>query len=211
MQVKLLRVLQERCFERVGSNETRQCNVRIVAATHRNLAAYAKEGKFREDLFYRLSVFPIEMPPLYKRVSDLPQLLDELLVQHQGATAGQLRFGEAACRALASYAWPGNIRELSNLVERLAILFPTGEIGLDDLPPKYREAASAATDSENAAEISATETLTGVSLKIHLQEIETGLIAKAMAESDGVVAAAARLLKMRRTTLVEKLAKYKLA
>jgi len=211
MQVKLLRVLQERCFERVGSNETRRCNVRIVAATHRNLAEMAKEGKFREDLFYRLSVFPIEMPPLYKRVSDLPQLLDELLVQHQGETAGQLRFGEAARRALANYAWPGNIRELSNLVERLAILFPTGEIGLDDLPPKYREAATTDTEQEDAAALPATETLTGVSLKIHLQEVETGLIAKAMAESDGVVAAAARLLKMRRTTLVEKLAKYKLA
>jgi len=211
MQVKLLRVLQERCFERVGSNDTRACDVRIIAATHRNLTECSKNGKFREDLYYRLSVFPIEMPPLYKRVSDLPELLDELLIQHQGDAAGQLRFGEDARRALANYAWPGNIRELSNLVERLAILFPTGEIGLDDLPPKYCDAANACNKSVEEDVTVAPETLTGVSLKIHMQEIESNFIAKAMTESDGVVAGAARLLKMRRTTLVEKLAKYKLA
>lgn len=210
MQVKLLRVLQEKCFERVGSNETRQTDVRIIAATHRNLTEASQEGDFREDLYYRLSVFPIEMPPLYKRASDLPQLLDELLLQHQGENAGALRFSPEALEALTSYAWPGNIRELSNLVERLAILYPTGEIGLADLPAKYRDIANQS--PEPAAETQpTTATLTGVSLKLHLQEIETDLIAQAMAEADGVVAGAARLLNMRRTTLVEKLAKYKLS
>lgn len=213
MQVKLLRVLQERCFERVGSNETRQTDVRIIAATHRNLTDASQSGEFREDLYYRLSVFPIEMPPLYKRASDLPQLLDELLVQHQGENAGELRIGPEALQALTSYAWPGNIRELSNLVERLAILYPTGEISLEDLPTKYRDVANQCPESETGAQPSepAGTTLTGVSLKLHLQEIETNLISKAMTEADGVVAGAARLLNMRRTTLVEKLAKYNLS
>lgn len=213
MQVKLLRVLQEKCFERVGSNETRHTNVRIIAATHRNLTEAAQQGEFREDLYYRLSVFPIAMPPLYKRASDLPQLLNELLIQHQGENAGKLRIGQEALEALTSYAWPGNIRELSNLVERLAILYPSGEIGLADLPAKYRDAANQrpVTAAESQQAQPTTTTLTGVSLKLHLQEIETDLIAKAMAEADGVVAGAARLLNMRRTTLVEKLAKYKLS
>ena len=145
MQVKLLRVLQERCFERVGSNTTQPCDVRIVAATHRDLAAAVKAEEFREDLFYRLNVFPIEMPPLKKRATDLPDLLEELLVQHGADAAGgsNLRVSPQALQALAAYDWPGNIRELSNLVERLAILKPTGTIELDDLPEKYRAAGSA--------------------------------------------------------------------
>ena len=101
MQVKLLRVLQERCYQSVGSNETRHCDVRIVAATHRNLPQAVEEHDFREDLYYRLSVFPIEMPPLYKRKSDLPQLLEELMLQHTGEQAGELRVSQEALQALA--------------------------------------------------------------------------------------------------------------
>jgi len=213
MQVKLLRVLQERSFERVGSNDTRQCNVRIIAATHRDLPEAVENGAFREDLYYRLSVFPIEMPPLYKRKSDLPQLLDELLIHHQGANAGNLRVSQDALQVLSGYTWPGNIRELSNLVERLAILFPEGEISADDLPAKYSDPANQRQDGDGNADSgdAALMTLTGVSLKLHLREIEVELIRKAMAEAEGVVAAAARLLNMRRTTLVEKLAKYKIS
>ena len=218
MQVKLLRVLQERCFERVGSNKSRKCNVRIVAATHRNLPEAVAESAFREDLYYRLNVFPIEMPPLYKRASDLPQLLTELLVQHQGENAGGLRVTRAALAALANYAWPGNIRELSNLVERLAILFPTGEIDVEDLPAKYRSADASPDQTTPVSDSTAGNTdhcgnevnLSSASLKLHLQEIEQALIREAMSEAGDVVAEAARLLKMRRTTLVEKLAKYKL-
>jgi sigma-54 dependent transcriptional regulator, flagellar regulatory protein len=207
MQVKLLRVLQERTFERVGSNRPRPCNVRIVAATHRDLPAAVDKGDFREDLFYRLNVFPVEMPPLCKRLSDLPLLLEELLFQHQGGRKTDLRVSPAALGALASYAWPGNIRELSNLVERLAILHPSGEIGLADLPQKYRQAAP-------TAEAAAMATLAAEppsDLKAHLQSIEQTLIRQAMQEAEGVVANAARLLKMRRTTLVEKLGKYAIA
>ena len=208
MQVKLLRVLQERAFERVGSNQSRQCNVRIVAATHRDLPAAIAEGEFREDLYYRLNVFPIEMPPLCKRLSDLPLLLEELLFQHQGGKKGQLRVSPAALAALAGYAWPGNIRELSNLVERLAILHPSGEIDLHDLPQKYRQLSSATDAPATEVSLSCDPP---ADLKAHLQSIEHTLIRQAMGEAQGVVATAARLLKMRRTTLVEKLGRYAIA
>ena len=204
MQVKLLRVLQERTYERVGSNETRRANVRIIAATHRDLPAMVAEDRFREDLWYRLNVFPIEMPALKKRASDLPALLDELLLTHQQGAAGELRLAPGAVAALARYPWPGNIRELSNLVERLAIMCPEGEIGLADLPEKYREAAS--TPEPAAPELPET-----ASLKQYLGDVERELIRQALAQCDGVVARAARRLKMRRTTLLEKIGKYELA
>lgn len=206
MQVKLLRVLQERTFERVGSNRLQTCNVRIIAATHIDLPKAVKNGEFRQDLFYRLNVFPIEMPPLYKRVSDLPQLLDELLIAQTGVEKGSLRVSAGVMAALANYRWPGNIRELSNLVERLAILKPAGTIEIDDLPVKYRN-----TDNAPAAEVNKVAEamrMTETNLKDHLQTVEQQLIGQAMAASDGVVAKAARLLSMRRTTLVEKIGKY---
>ena len=206
MQAKLLRVLQERSIERVGSNKTRSCDVRIVAATHKDLPEAVANGEFREDLYYRLNVFPVQMPPLRKRVSDLPALLDELLIQHHGDDENRLRLSADAMHALAQYSWPGNIRELSNLVERLAILHPDGEVGLADLPAKYREPAP------QTAELSGTASggvdFDGLNLKEHLQIIERSMIEKALQEADGIVAKAARLLSLRRTTLVEKLSKY---
>ena len=209
MQVKLLRVLQERCFEPVGSNELRHCNVRIVAATHVDLPEAVANGSFREDLFYRLNVFPIEMPPLYKRTSDIPQLLNELLVAHSGDGEARLRVSQDALSALASYAWPGNIRELSNLVERLAILKPEGTIELEDLPLKYREGSPApATEPTLVAEA---VSLSEANLKEHLATVERQLIGQAMDASGGVVARAARMLSLRRTTLVEKIGKYDIA
>jgi len=176
------------------------------------------ESEFREDLYYRLNVFPIEMPPLYKRSSDLPQLLNELLVQHQGENAGGLRVTPAALAVLANYPWPGNIRELSNLVERLAILHPIGEIGVNELPAKYRSAGvvnalPVETGHDFGGEKNCPQkevNLTVTNLKLHLQRLERSLIQEAMREADDVVAEAARLLKMRRTTLVEKIAKYQL-
>ena len=124
MQVKLLRVLQERSFERVGSNKTIRCNVRIIAATHRDLDAAIIAGRFREDLYYRLNVFPLQMPPLRERLDDLPVLIEHL-VQRQGHSAGRaIQFDQSAMSCLARNRWPGNVRELANLLERLAILFP---------------------------------------------------------------------------------------
>ncbi len=206
MQVKLLRVLEERSFERIGSNKVQQCDVRIIAATHRDLPAAVEAGDFRQDLYYRLNVFPIEMPPLFKRVSDLPQLLDELLIQHVGENVGNLRVSPAALQALASYSWPGNIRELSNLVERLAIIKPEGVIEVEDLPPKYRDASSPPPVELN--NVSEALQLSEENLKDYLQGLEEDLIQQAYQAANGVVAKAAKLLNMRRTTLVEKIRKY---
>lgn len=204
MQVKLLRVLQERCFERVGSGETRTANVRIVAATHRDLQQAVADGRFREDLYYRLNVFPIDMPPLRKRLEDIPGLLAELLLGSESGAQRKLRLQPCALAALAHYAWPGNVRELGNLVERLAILHPTGIVTVADLPEKFRGAAVdiEAVDAETAAGALPEQ---GIALKDYLRDLERSLIESALARADGVVARAARLLNMRRTTLVEKL------
>ncbi len=210
MQVKLLRVLQERCFERVGSNKSKACDVRIIAATHRDLPRAVEDGDFREDLFYRVNVFPIEMPPLYKRVSDIPQLMEELFISRGGRNPGCVRVSDAALRLLVNYRWPGNIRELSNLVERLAIIKPEGQIDVDDLPPRYREAQPMQDEAEQTLVAEAMQ-MTEANLKKHLASVEQELIGQAMDACNGVVAGAARLLRMRRTTLVEKINKYQLA
>jgi sigma-54 dependent transcriptional regulator, flagellar regulatory protein len=249
MQVKLLRVLQERSFERVGSNKTIRCNVRIIAATHRDLDAAIIAGRFREDLYYRLNVFPLQMPPLRERLDDLPVLIEHL-VQRQGQCAGRaIQFDQSAMNCLARNRWPGNVRELANLLERLAILFPAQTITAADLPDRYRGSAGVWLGSEvridarsepiqEATQAREPERETepetepvqeresdavvyemmdaelprgGIDLKDHMSAIEIGLIRKALEEADGTVAGAARLLRIRRTTLVEKLRKYRLS
>ncbi len=290
MQVKLLRVLQERTFERVGSNRTLRCNVRIIAATHRDLDHAISGGRFREDLYYRLNVFPIQMPPLRERLEDLPVLIEHL-VQRQSQMAGRhISLDKQAMNCLACNPWPGNVRELSNLLERLAVLFPEQTISRNDLPERYRGhgatgragsgasvplAALAAAEPRGAATHAAlpnsargaagngVETLAtmggndsdetgadamganamgghasvadamgaardsaadaepaegadtlprgGIDLKNHMSAIEIGLIRQALRDADGTVAGAARLLNIRRTTLVEKLRKYRLS
>ncbi|MEM9171327.1 MAG: sigma-54 dependent transcriptional regulator [Pseudomonadota bacterium] len=203
MQVKLLRVLQERCYERVGSNQSRTANVRIIAATHRDLPEAVNADRFREDLYYRLNVFPIKMPPLRKRLEDIPGLLRELVNGYDAATGKPLRLQPCALKALACHHWPGNVRELGNLVERLAILHPTGVIRAEDLPEKFRRNLPAEPEASLAASVALPEH--GIVLKDHLRQLERTLIDTALARSDGVVARAARLLQIRRTTLVEKL------
>ena len=255
MQVKLLRVLQERSFERVGSNRTMYCNVRIIAATHRDLDAAMSAGRFREDLFYRLNVFPIQMPPLRERLEDLPILIEHLVNRQVGGAGRSIRLDAEAMACLAQNHWPGNVRELANLLERLAILFPAQTIGGADLPDRYRgnltlprivsappadcvneptpfitrppalaEPEEPQSDEfellEAGAELPAPQVFElldkqlprgGIDLKDHLSAIEIGLIRKALVEADGTVAEAARLLRIRRTTLVEKLRKYRMS
>jgi len=138
MQVKLLRVLQERTFERVGGNKPLQCNVRIIAATHRNLETMIREDKFREDLYYRLNVFPIDSPALRQRKDDIPLLLQELNSRIQGDGVETVKFTERAIASLMEHDWAGNVRELSNLVERLSILYPGQIVDVADLPEKYQ-------------------------------------------------------------------------
>jgi sigma-54 specific flagellar transcriptional regulator A len=261
MQVKLLRVLQERVFERVGNHEPMRCNVRIIAATHRNLEESIKRNTFREDLFHRINVFPIEMPALRSRLEDLPLLVRDFTAVNIAEGRGQVQLSLRALAALALCPWPGNVRELANLIERLSIVAAGRTADIEDLPAKYRPADWSAQwvappfaseiaaldttvaeqilldgdtlpdgtsllptmpddDAVDVAEVAAIEATredasdalavlpeTGLDLREHLLDIERRLVMQALERSDGVVAHAARLLNLRRTTLVEKLRK----
>ena len=225
MQVKLLRVLQERTFERVGSNKTQCADVRIIAATHKNLESMIEVGAFREDLYYRLNVFPIEMAPLRERVEDIPLLMNELISRMEHEKRGSIRFNSAAIMSLCRHGWPGNVRELANLVERMAIMHPYGVIGVAELPKKFRYVDdedeqlvdSLRSDMEERVAINnATPDFTatamlppeGLDLKDYLGGLEQGLIQQALDDANGIVARAAERLRIRRTTLVEKMRKY---
>lgn len=216
MQVKLLRVLQERTFERVGSGKPRQVNVRIIAATHRDLDELVAEGRFREDLYYRLSVFPIHVPDLKDRIEDLPLLVEEIRRKLQQTGGAGISLTSRAVEALQQYRWSGNIRELSNLVERLSIMYPHMEIDVADLPPEYRRHVEADAPPAGTGVGAATApdndpfAAGHVDLKRYLADVERSLIQRALDEADGVVARAAELLSLRRTTLVEKMRKYNL-
>jgi sigma-54 specific flagellar transcriptional regulator A len=232
MQVKLLRVLQERTFERVGSNKPIECNVRIVAATHRNLDEEIKEKRFREDLFYRLNVFPIELPALRERTEDIPLLVNHLVARMEENKQEPVYFTRDSLAILMQHPWPGNVRELSNFIERLTITHPRATLDIGDLPEKFQqykvpddfvvEEVEALlienvlegkkiekTSIENIATSSELPEQ-GLDLKEFLSNLELGLIKQALEECNGVVAHAAKLLNMRRTTLVEKLRKYEL-
>jgi sigma-54 specific flagellar transcriptional regulator A len=272
MQVKLLRVLQEKYFERVGGNHSIHVDVRIIAATHRNLPALISAGLFREDLFYRLNVFPIHVTPLQDRTEDLPELLSYFMQKLKPGLDFSL--GQDLVSAMNSYSWPGNVRELQNLVQRLAIVANDSCVGLQDLPEplrssitshpqtltpsnnekpaeelsgstsvfrehngRYSDKQSWHTDSVNrvrhivqqsetdgnftqANEVSALQMIEasiaaglpdeGIDLKQMLMDIEVAYILKAIEKSNGIVAKAARLLSLRRTTLVEKMKKLHL-
>jgi len=216
MQVKLLRVLQERTFERVGSNKTMTTDVRIVAATHRSLEQQIEKGKFREDLFYRLNVFPIEMPALRDRAEDIPALVASM-IKRLANERGSYTISHRALEILKQYSWPGNVRELSNLVERLRILFPDQEVQPEHLPEKYtggnallvpvESPAAQPVSTQHARNVLPPE---GIDLKSCLKDIEIDLIQQALHATNGVVAQAAKRLGLRRTTLVEKIKKFDL-
>lgn len=222
MQVKILRVLQERTFERVGGNKTIKTDVRILTATHRNLENMIAENSFREDLYYRLNVFPIEMPALRERVEDIPLLLNELITRLENEKRGSIRFNSAAIMSLCNHEWAGNVRELANLVERMAIIHPYGVVGVKELPKKFRHVDDQSSDmimpessKEGApivADVDSTAMLpvNGIDLKEYLTNLERSLIKQALDDSVGVVARAAEKLNIRRTTLVEKMRKYDL-
>lgn len=240
MQVKLLRVLQERCFERVGGNTTIRVNVRVIAATHRNLETMIDDESFREDLYYRLNVFPIEMPALRDRIEDTPLLLQELMTRMEAEGAQPICFTPRAINSLMEHNWPGNVRELANLVERMIILYPNSLVDVNHLPTKYRYSDIPEFQPEHnvfasveeqerdvlqdifAEDFSLDETdglhensnapqelpPEGVNLKEMLAELEVNMINQALEAQGGVVARAADMLGMRRTTLVEKMRKY---
>ncbi len=217
MQVKLLRVLQERTYERVGSNRPRSCDVRIIAATHRNLEAAIREGNFREDLYYRLNVFPIELPPLRERLEDLGDLIANILERCRATGLSPVQVTPGAVRILRHYAWPGNIRELANLLERLCVLYPDGVVDIPQLPTRYT--ASAPLREADRREVAATRAsgpqpqdielpAEGLPLKDYLEQIEMALIRRALHDANGVIAHAAEKLQVRRTTLAEKMKRY---
>jgi len=215
MQVKILRVLQERVFERVGSNKSISANVRIIAATHANLEEAIAAGRFREDLYYRLHVFPIEMPPLRERVEDLPLLINDLVSRLEHEKRGSIRLTPQVVKALTQYPWPGNVRELANLVERLVILYPNGVVDVQDLPDKYRtqeslQGLAGEVELDFFGPVMPHQRIPreGLDLKDYLSQLEHLLIRQALDEADGIVAQAAKRLKMGRTTLVEKMRKH---
>lgn len=248
MQVKLLRVLQERTYERVGGTTAIKADVRIVAATHRDLEQMISDNSFREDLYYRLNVFPIETPALSERCEDLPLLISELLKRQAKQSQAMVKFTENAMQSLQLHSWPGNVRELANLLERMVIMYPDQVVDVAELPQKYRhldidsyvphypeslqerdllnelfqgsEEDSSDDDSsddnaDNLFSADAADALLdlpeqGVDLKEYLAELEIRFISQALERHEFVVARAAEVLGLRRTTLVEKMRKYNL-
>jgi transcriptional regulator with PAS, ATPase and Fis domain len=204
LQVKLLRVLQERQVEPVGSDHFLQVDVRVIAATHRDLRVAVREGRFREDLFYRLNVLPLELPSLREREGDIPLLIHYFLRLHMRLKGRSgLIIDPAAMAILDRYGWPGNVRELENLIERLVVLSDDGVIGAGDLPdfvvhnsvPSHQRSTAIALPNE------------GVDLDGVLEKIENGLIEQALERARGNKTMAAELLKLNRTTLIERLRK----
>ena len=193
-QVKLLRVLQEHKVRRVGSNTFLPIDVRIVAATNKDLSALIRAGQFREDLYYRLSVVTIQLPSLEERAEDIPLLVQHFLERFNQRNQRQVNISEAAVNLLASMSWPGNVRELENLIERLAIFADMDEISSEEVDRergRRNEAASAPEKSSG-------------SLPGKLQEMERQEILRALRESGGNRALAARKLGIERKTLYEK-------
>jgi DNA-binding NtrC family response regulator len=204
LQVKLLRVLQEREFERVGGNRTIHVDVRIVAATNQDLEQLVEDKRFRQDLFYRLNVIPIVIPPLRDRRSDIPLLIDHFLARFNRTKQTSVTgLDPEALRLLADYDWPGNIRELENMVERLVVLKKQGQLTATDLPEKIYRKPAAAQPVLKEQFIRFSEE--GINLSREVEQYENQLIVEALRKANGVTTRAAQLLQLNRTTLVEKL------
>ncbi len=210
VQVKLLRVLQEREFERVGGTETLKVDVRVVSATHRDLEALIGEGKFREDLYYRLNVFPITLPPLRDRLEDLPRLVEHFVGKFNRVTGKSVRgFDPSAIGALTSYSWPGNVRELENVVERAIIVARGSDVTASDLDFGRRAVAVAAAGGSAVPQVAPSAPGSGPKpLQARLQEQERNEIVAAIERNAGNIAGAARALGINRSTLYYRLRKH---
>lgn len=251
MQVKLLRVLQERVIDPVGACESIAVNIRVVAATHRELLSEVQAQRFREDLYYRLNVVPIEVPPLRERIEDLPQLLQHLAAKHAPPGHPPVTFGPRMIMILADYAWPGNVRELGNLVSRFTAVFPGAELEPEMIPEHLLPQALRGQALDMMAAVSGLDLDTnasqlalafpagadgeverapdneveqaillgqgwtalppdGLHLRDHLARIESAIIRQALIATQGNVSQSSRLLRLQRTTLIEKINKYQL-
>ncbi|MBC7690467.1 MAG: sigma-54-dependent Fis family transcriptional regulator [Methylotenera sp.] len=213
LQVKLLRVLQTRSFENVGSSKTIEVDVRIIAATNRDLEAAVANREFREDLYYRLNVIPMKVPSLRERQSDIPLFVNHFVKQfnEKNSYTVEAPTGEIM-DALLAYSWPGNIRELENLMERLVILKGQGSVDLGDLPHRifqqFAESRPAGADSLSGSEFPRMVLPTaGLDLKTIVAAFENHLIDQALTRTSNNKNRASELLQMNRTTLVEKLRK----
>ena len=236
MQVKLLRVLQERMFERVGGGKAIKCNVRVIAATHQHLEQHVEDGKFRMDLYYRLNVFPLDVPPLRDRAEDIAGLAQRFIDSFAEQGRGIIRLEADALQHLRLYSWPGNVRELGNLIERLIILHTDQAVFASDLPVKYQStdltiadrpddveplvdqlredepedlsALFAPAPTSPVAPTTPSHIDEPIDLKQHMADTERALIISALEQTGWVNAHAAKLLTLQRTTLVEKMRKY---
>jgi len=206
LQVKILRVLEEGEFEQVGGNRTYKVDIRVIAATHRNLEERVEKGLFREDLFFRLYVIPLNIPPLRQRKSDIPLLTNHYYKyfnqKNELAVDG---FKPECLQLMTYYDWPGNVRELKNLVERLVVLKQAGTIEPYDMPEKLRGSMKINLEAP-VIEIEDE----GISLNTAVTEFEKSLILQSLEKSDWVKNKAAKLLNLKRTTLVEKIKRYQL-
>ena len=234
LQAKLLRVLQEREFEPVGGLKAIPVDVRIIAATHCNLEQMVAEGRFREDLYYRLNVIPVSIPPLRERTEDIPLLIGHFIERiGQSKKSPLLGFDAVALAALAQFPWKGNVRELENLIHHMTILFGGSQVGFHDLPEKYRsgilpcppapsenepERADDVRRSEQQMLFSSSTSLaaeswqdSGIDFNALVNDFETQLIVQALKLTQGNKKEAARLLNLKRTTLLEKIKKKDLA
>lgn len=218
VQVKLLRVLQEREFERVGGTKTLKTDVRVLAATNKNLERAVEEGAFREDLFYRLNVIPFHIPPLRNRKEDIPLLINHFMkVFCSRKKRETLKIPEITMKRLMHYKWHGNVRELRNLIERLVILNETGTVTVEELPERFNmpldgdgyDFESGAKKENNISFNSLTMDITdqGIDLNAALDDIEQRLILQALERAGGIKKKAAELLSLNRTTLIEKMKK----
>ncbi len=208
--MKLLRVLQEREFERVGGVKTIKVDVRILAATNKDLEQAMRENKFREDLFYRLNVIPLSLPPLRERAEDIPLLVDYFNRKYSSKRGRRpLTFLPEVMTCLTRFPWPGNVRELENLIERLVILTGESPVALADIPEKFAQHSpppkQGPSGSPGAHGIGIPER--GIDINTLLGSMERDLILKALEKTGGVKNRAAKLLGLNRTTLIEKMKK----
>ncbi len=206
LQVKILRVLQEHDFERVGGMKTIKVDIRVIAATNKDLEKHVTEGKFREDLFYRLNVIPIQLPPLRERRTDIPLLASHFIQMYNAKNKHNIAgVAPEAMELLASYDWPGNVRELENMIERIVILKGEGMVETNDLSEKVL----ASTPHSLHPRIQIPES--GISFNTAVNEFERELILQALNRTNWVKNKAAKLLNLNRTTLVEKMKKIDLS
>lgn len=204
MQVKLLRVIQDKKIERVGGAASIDVDVRLIAATNKNLSALIADHQFREDLYYRINVFPIQVPSLRERSEDIPMLIDYHLDKIYARLKHRISFTESAKGILAEYAWPGNIRELQNFLERMTILYPDHIVDEKMLDAQYLQKKPLPVQS---LQISADESF---NIKEYITNIERQVIQLALEQTNGKLAVAAKLLSLGKTTLLEKVKKYNL-